>query len=76
MIMCNSPVSAVCQLTKKRPLPGRYSMGREQGEIPGLVWEWLAGTGCGACWAETNQSKSRERLPVLFGLNERDQELE
>ena len=51
-------------------------MGREQREIPGLVWEWLAGTGSGACWAETNQSKSRERFPVLFGFNEHDQELE
>ena len=30
----------------------------------------------GACWAETNQSKSRERFPVLFGLNEQVQELE
>ena len=26
--------------------------------------------------AETNQSKSRERFPVLFGLKEHDQELE
>ena len=28
------------------------------------------------CWAETNQTKSRERFPVLFWLNEHDQELE
>ena len=61
---------------EEAPLPGRDSMGREQREIPGLVWEWLAGTRSGACWAETNQSKSRERFPVLFGLNEHDQELE
>jgi len=26
-------------------------------------------------WAETNQSKRRERFPVLLGLNEHDQEL-
>ena len=75
-IRSNSPVSALCPLTGKRSLPGRDSLGREQREIPGLVWEWLAGTGNGACWAETNQSKSRERFPVLFGLNEHDQELE
>jgi hypothetical protein len=51
-------------------------MGREQREIPGLVWEWLAGTGSGAYCAETNQSRSRERILVLFGLNKHDQELE
>ena len=60
-IRCNSPVSALCQLTKKT-LPGRDSMGREQREIPGLVWE-------------TSQSKSSERLPVLYGMIEHDQEL-
>ena len=49
MIRCNSPVSAVCQLTRKRPLPGRDCMGREQRDIPGLVWEWLAETRSGAC---------------------------
>ena len=65
---CNSSVSSLCQLTGKRPLPGRDSINRE---IPGLVWESLAETGRG-----TNQSKSRERFPVLFGLNEHDQELQ
>jgi hypothetical protein len=45
-------------------------MGREQREIAGLVWEFSAGTGSGACWAEKNQSKSRERFPFPFGLNE------
>ena len=69
-------MSAVFQLTGKRPLAGRDSMGREQREIHGLVLEWLAGTGSGVCWAETNLSKSRDRFPVLFGLNEHDQELE
>ena len=69
-------MSALCQLTKKRPLPGRDSMGREQREILGLVWELLARTGSGAYWAETNQSKSREKILVLFGLNKQDQELE
>ena len=39
------------------------------------VREWLAGTGSGGCWAETNQCKSRERFPVLYVLNEHDQEL-
>ena len=73
--MCNSPVSALCQLTGKRPLYGRDSVIREQREIPGLVWEWLAQTGSGACLAETNQSKSKEKFPVLFGLNEHDQAL-
>ena len=61
---------------QEESLPGRDSINREQREIPGLVWEWLAGTGSGACRAETNQSKSRERILVLFGLNEHDQELE
>ena len=75
-IGCNSPVSALCQLTGKRPLPGRDSMGRVQREIPGLGWAWLVGTGSGACLAETNQSKSRERFSILFGLNEHDQDLE
>ena len=65
---CNSSVSSLCHLTGKRPLPGRDSLGREQREILGLVWEWLAGTGSGACWAETNQSKSRERFLVMFGI--------
>ena len=69
-------MSTLCQLTGKKHLPGRDRMGREQREIPGLVLECLAGTGRGACWAETKQSKSRERFPVLFGLNVRDQELE
>ena len=31
--------------TKNWPLPCRDSPEREQREIPGLVWEWLAGTG-------------------------------
>ena len=66
---CNSPVTVLCQLTGKRPMPGRDSMGREQRESPGLVWEWLGGTGSGACWTEKNQNKSRERFLVLFGLN-------
>ena len=69
-------MSAVCQLTGKRPLPGRDSMGKEQREIPGLVWEWLAGTGSVACLAETNQNKSRERFLVLYGISNHDQELE
>ena len=51
-------------------------MGREQRDIPCLVWEWLAGTGSGACWADASKSKSRERFPVLFGLIEQHQELE
>ena len=72
---CNSPVSALCHLTGKRPLPGRDSLGREQREILGLVWVWLAGTGSGASWAEANQTKGRERFLVLFGLIEQDQEL-
>ena len=67
-IRSNSPVSALSQLTEKRPLPGRDSIGREQREIFGLVWEWLAGTGNGACWVETNQSIFRETFPVLFEL--------
>ena len=54
-------------------MPGRDSTKREQRDIPGLVWERLAGSG--DCWAETNQSKIRERFPVLFGLIEQDQEL-
>ena len=62
-------------ITRKRLLPGRDSIGREQREIPGLFWQWL-GTGSWACWAETNQSKSRERILVLFGLNKHDQDLE
>ena len=74
--MSNRPECALCHLTGKRPLPGNESVGREQKEIFGLVWEWLAGTGSGACWAETNQSKSRERFQVLFVLIEQDQELE
>ena len=61
--------------TKNWPLPCRDSPEREQREIPGLVWEWLAGIGSGACWAETNQSKSRERFLVLVGLIKQDQEL-
>ena len=39
-IGCNSPVSANCQLTRKRPVFGRDSLGREQRETPGLVVEW------------------------------------
>ena len=69
-------MSALGQLAGKRPLPGRDNRGREQREILCLVWEWLAGTGIEACWAETNRSKSRERFPVLFGLIEHDEELE
>ena len=65
-------MSALCQLTGKRPLPGRDSMGREQREILGLVWGWLAGTGSGAFWAETSHSNSRERFPFQFGLIEHD----
>ena len=38
--MCNSPVSVHCQLTRKRPLLVRGSLGREQRDIPGLVREW------------------------------------
>ena len=34
-------MSAHCQLTRKRPLLGRDSLGREQREIPVLVWEWV-----------------------------------
>jgi hypothetical protein len=49
-------------------------MGRAQRDMPGLVWEWLAGTGIGACLAETNQSKRRERFPALFELIEHEQE--
>ena len=41
----HSLVSVWKQLTRTWPLPGRDSPEREQGEIPGLVWEWLAGTG-------------------------------
>ena len=37
----NVPVSAHCHLTRKRPLLGRDSLGREQREIPVLVWEWV-----------------------------------
>ena len=69
------PVSALCQLTGKRPLPGRNSIYMEQRDFPGLVWEWLAGIGSGVCEAETNQSKGRERVPILFVLNEHDQEI-
>ena len=50
--LCNSLVSSLCQLTKKRPLPGRSSMGREKRYTPGLVWQRLAGTGSGACSVE------------------------
>ena len=32
-------LSAHCHLNRKRALPGRDSLGREQREIPGLVWE-------------------------------------
>ena len=35
---------AFCQLTRKWPWPGRDSIGREQREITGLVWEGLLGT--------------------------------
>ena len=41
-IGCNSPVSAHCYLTRKRPLLGD-SLGREQREFPALVWEWSNG---------------------------------
>ena len=34
-------MSAHCHLTRKKPLLSRDSLGREQREIPGLVWEWL-----------------------------------
>ena len=64
-------VQLFSRLTGKSPLPGRDSMAREQREIPGLVWEWLAVTGSWAWWAETNQSKSREIFPVL-NWNEMD----
>ena len=56
-------------------LLGRDSPEREQRDMSCLVREWLAGTGSGACWAETSQSKSRERFPVLFVLKEHDQGL-
>ena len=36
----NSPVSAQCNLTRKKALIGRDSLGREQREIPVVVWEW------------------------------------
>ena len=49
---------------------------KDQREIPELVWEWLAGAGSVACWAEKVQRKSREMFLVLFGLIEEDQELE
>ena len=39
-IECNSPVSAHCHLTRKRPLIGRDSLGREQREIPNRNREW------------------------------------
>ena len=32
-------MSAHCHLTRERPLLGRDSLGQEQREIPGLVWE-------------------------------------
>ena len=38
---CNSPVYARFHLTRKRPLLGRDSLGREQRETPGLVLEWF-----------------------------------
>ena len=56
-IRCYSPVSALCQLTGKRPLPDRDSIGREQGEIPGLFLVCLAGPESGACWAEQEQGE-------------------
>ena len=39
-IGCNCPEPAHCDLAEKRPLLGRDSLGHEQREIPGLVWEW------------------------------------
>ena len=56
-------MSAVSQMTKKRPLPGTDSMGRDQREILGLVCERLAGTGSGACWPETNQTQEQREVP-------------
>ena len=64
------------KVSREWGLLGRDKPEQDQREVPGLVWEWLAWTESGVCWAETNQSKSRERFSVLFGLNEHDQELE
>jgi hypothetical protein len=37
--LLNGPVFAHCHMTRKRPLLGRDSLGRDQREIPVLVWE-------------------------------------
>ena len=70
-------MSAHCHLTRKRPLLSRDSLGREQREIPGLVWEWSnRNREWGLLGRDSRERESREKFPVLFGLIEQYQELE
>ena len=62
----NGPVSANCHLTRKRPLLGRDSLGREQREIPVLVREWSnRNREWGLLGRDSLERKSREKFLVL-----------
>ena len=44
-------------------MPGRDSMSREQRDIPGLVWEWLAGTWSGGLLGRDKPEQEQREVP-------------
>ena len=65
----NSPVSAHCYLTRKKPLLGRDSLGQEQREIPALVWEWTnENRECGLLGIDSLEREQRE-VPGLVQID-------
>ena len=61
---CNSPVSAHCYLTRKRPVLGRDSLGREQRDIPSLVQEWSNGNREWGLLGRDSLEREQREVPI------------
>ena len=62
-------MSAHCHLTKKRPLLGRGSLGREQREIPGLVREWSNRNREGGLLGRDSLEREQKEVPGPVLIN-------